>query len=54
MKTTFIKGIHFFKTMANRHSLKQDKEEINQDEHEEGVAQVMTGHMNIQCIPQIR
>ena len=54
MKTTFIKGIHFFKTMANRPSLKQDKEEINQDEDEEEVAQVITGHMNIQSIPQIR
>ena len=54
MKTTFIKGINFFKTMANRPSLKQHKEEINQDEDEEEVAQVITGHMNIQSIPQIR
>ena len=54
LKAPFMKEIPFSTSVASRRSLKEDKGEINPDADEEGLVKVMTGHMNIQCISQIR
>ena len=54
LKAPFMKEIPFSTSVASRRSLKEDKGEINPDADEEGLVKVTTGHMNIQCISQIR